>query len=160
MAADGSNLIDQRPEKAAPVPYSEEIAAAICEAVASTARGLAFICATREGFPDRSAVHEWLHAYPEFRAQYDVAKLQQADLLFDECLEIADDGSQDTKTIVRNDGREVQVMDMEWVARSKLRVETRLKMAGKLHPKKYGDKLDVDATIGFIRHEDALAQLR
>jgi hypothetical protein len=51
-------------------------------------------------------------------------------------------------------------MDFEWVARSKLRVETRLKMAGKLAPKKYGEKLDINATIGALRHEDALDQLR
>jgi hypothetical protein len=45
------------------------------------------------------------------------------------------------------------------VARSKLRIETRLKMASKLAPKKYGDKLDLTATVGFTRQEDALAEL-
>jgi len=143
-----------------PVEYSAEVAEAICNAIATTPRGVDFLCRTHDGFPVKSTVTNWLNEYPEFRQAYEAAKLIQADLLFDQCLEIADDGSGDTKTVTRNDGKEIEVMDLEWVARSKLRVETRLKMAGKLNPKKYGDKLDVDHVMGVIRHEDALAQLR
>jgi hypothetical protein len=153
-----TSLIEVFPSR--PVEYSPEVGSAVCEAIATTPRGLHYLCANHQGFPDPRTVHRWLGAHPEFRAEYDIARLRQADLLFDECLEIADDASRDTKTITRNDGKEVEVMDFEWVARSKLRVETRLKMAGKLAPKRYGDKLELDATVGFVRYEDALDQLR
>ena len=142
------------------IGYTPELATAICEAVATTPRGLLFLCASNENFPPEARVSEWLRKYPEFRAEFDLAKLRQADLLFDQCLEIADDDRHDTKTITRGDGSTLEVMDFEWVARSKLKVETRLKMAGKLSPKKYGDKIDVNASVGAIRFEDALEQLR
>lgn len=142
------------------VEYTDEVAEAICEAVATTARGLDFICATNPDFPDARTVHRWLNDKAEFRTAYGFARQRQADLIFDECLEIADDDHGDRKEIVRNDGQVIEVMDAEFVARSKLKIETRLKMAGKLAPKKYGDKLDVNASIGFTRQEDALAELR
>jgi hypothetical protein len=143
-----------------PVKYTPEVGAEICEAIATTPRGLDYLCATRAGFPHPRKVAEWLAAHPEFRKAYEIAKDRQADLLFFECLEIADDARRDTKLVTRGDGEVVETMDFEWVARSKLRVETRLKMAGKLAPKKYGEKLDINATIGALRHEDALDQLR
>jgi hypothetical protein len=143
-----------------PVAYSEAVGRAVCEAIASTPRGIDYLCATHEGFPSPRSIDNWLVEHIEFRKAYEVAKLRQADLLFDQCLEIADDSSGDTKTIKRNDGREVEVMDREWVARSDLRVRTRLQMAGKLNPKKYGPKLDIDANLGVIRHEDFLDQLK
>jgi hypothetical protein len=145
--------------RAPPTRYSPEVGAAICEAIATTPRGLDYLCAARAGFPNPRTVTEWLGAHPEFRKAYEIAKDRQADLLFFECLEIADDAKRDTKIVMRGD-EPVEVMDFEWVARSKLRVETRLKMAGKLAPKKYGEKLDLTGTLGFTRHEDALEQLR
>ncbi len=61
----------------------------------------------------------------------------QADALFDEALEIADDASGDwTK-----DAKGNKVLDHEHVQRSRLRVDTRKWAAGKMAPKRYGDKL-------------------
>lgn len=142
-----------------PVEFSQEVADAICEAVATTPRGLDFLCSTTPEFPTMRAVMHWLAKNEAFRNAYGIAKLRQADLIFDECLEIADDASGDRKVITRNDGSEVEVMDAEFVARSKLRIDTRLRMAGKLNPKKYSDKLDLNATVGFTRQEDALSEL-
>lgn len=139
--------------------YSPELAEAICETIATTARGMDFLCATKPGWPNPRTVTRWLNEKPEFRKGYELAKERQADLLFFECLEIADDGTGDTKTVERGNGETVEVCDTEWVARSKLRVDTRLKMAGKLAPKKYGDRLDVNAAVGVFRFEDVLAQL-
>jgi hypothetical protein len=36
------------------------------------------------------------------------------------------------------------VPDSEWISRSKLRVETRLKLLAKWDPKRYGDRLNLD----------------
>lgn len=121
-----------------PSSYSEEMAAEICERVATTPRGLDFICESDEALPSARQIHRWLSAHEEFRQSYARARDRQADLLFDECLEIADDCSSDTK--LTKEG--VEVCDAEWISRSKLRVDTRRWMAGKLAPKKYGERAE------------------
>ncbi len=61
----------------------------------------------------------------------------QADALFDEALEIADDAAGDVTT--DKDGKET--VNHENIQRSRLRVDTRKWAAGKLAPKRYGDKI-------------------
>ncbi len=78
----------------------------------------------------------------------------QADALFDEALEIADDASGDWTA--DKDGK--KTLDHEHVQRSRLRVDTRKWAAGKLAPKRYGDKLNLGGTLG-LRWEDALKEL-
>lgn len=132
------------PSKAGrPTDFTTETAEAICEAIASTPRGLDFICETTAAFPSARTVHRWLAAHEPFRQSYALARERQADLIFDECLEIADDSSGDVK-IVGRDGEEREVMDAEFAQRSKLRIETRKWMAGKLAPKKYGEKASLE----------------
>ena len=126
-----------------PSSFSQEIADEICELVATTPRGLDFICSSDDKLPCARTVHSWLSAQPAFLQSYLRARERQADLIFDECLEIADDHSRDTK-LVGTKGDEREVADTEWISRSKLRVDTRMRMAGKLHPKKYGDKLQTE----------------
>lgn len=127
-----------------PVTYSAELAGEICEAIASSARGLARICRENERFPAASTVYAWLEAHAEFRERYARARLRQAELLADECLDIADDASEDTVTTARGD-----VLNREWLQRSKLRVDTRKWMAAKLAPKKYGtEKQEVTHEAG------------
>jgi hypothetical protein len=60
----------------------------------------------------------------------------------DEILEIADDSSNDTKTIHKG-GNDIDIENTEWVNRSKLRVDSRKWLLSKMMPKKYGEKLDV-----------------
>ena len=72
-----------------------------------------------------------------FSAQYARARDLRADTLFDEALEIADETSDDW---IRAED-EKKVLDHEHVQRSRLRVDTRKWAAGKLAPKRYGDKL-------------------
>lgn len=125
-----------------PSTYSEEIADLICEAIAITPKGLEHICAADERFPAASCVYKWLHQHDAFEEKYLRARAKQAFLLFDECLSIADDTCNDTRMVGQDDG-EREVVNTEWIQRSKLRVDTRMRMAGKLNPKRLGDKLDV-----------------
>lgn len=140
---------------ARPSEFTPEIAEEICERIATTPRGIDFICESDESLPSARTVHRWLNAHEEFRQSYLRARERQADLLFDECLEIADDTANDTKITEYENGSVSEQPNSEWVTRSKLRVDTRLRMAGKLAPKKYGDKLqlggDPDGTP--VRHE-------
>ena len=61
----------------------------------------------------------------------------QADALFDEALEIADEASGDWTT----DKNGKLALDHEHVQRSRLRVDTRKWTAAKLAPKRYGDEI-------------------
>lgn len=140
--------------------YSEQLAEKICERISTSTDRLRKICS--ELGIDYSNVKRWLLKYPEFRAQYSTAKELQADEIFDEMLEIADDDSDDSIYVETQDkdGQGAKrVMNSEFIQRSKLRVETRFKIASKLAPKKYGDKVEVnqhntgEQTIRFVRDE-------
>lgn len=123
-----------------PSNFTQELGDAVCERIATTSRGLDFICASDKELPTARMVHRWLNENPDFEQRYLRARERQADLIFDECLEIADETAFDT--LKGRDGAEIP--NTEWISRSKLRVDTRMRMAGKLAPKKYGEKLGLD----------------
>ncbi len=89
--------------------------------------------------PDKATVLRWLadKKKADFRERYVYAREMQADALFDQALEIADDASGDWTE--DKDGK--KVVDHENIQRSRLRVDTRKWAAGKMAPKRYGDKL-------------------
>lgn len=119
-----------------PTKYSPEIAALVCERVATTTMGLKRMCAENDELPDHSTIYLWRLKHPEFSDQYAQAKLKQADLMAEECLEISDDAYNDT--IMNADGHEVP--NSAAIARARLRIDTRKWLASKLLPKQYGDR--------------------
>lgn len=127
-----------------PTKYSDELADKVCLAIASTPRGLAHVCAA-DDMPSPSAVYKWLASEPDFVEKYLRAREAQSHLLLDECMDIADDGTNDF--VMTDKG---PALDRDHIARSKLRVETRMRMAGKLNPKRYGDKLDLSSSDGTM----------
>lgn len=122
---------------ARPSSFSQETADIICERL-SLGESMRSICSDEE-MPDQTTVYRWLRSQEEFRLQYARAREEQADSVFEEMLEIADDGRRDYS--VDEDGREI--VDHDHIQRSKLRVETRKWMLGKMAPKKYGDRLQL-----------------
>ena len=86
--------------------------------------------------PNHETIHAWKYQNPEFFAQYAKAKIAQADLLAEEIIDIADDTASDS--IIDEHGN--KVFNSEYVARSRLRIDTRKWHASKLMPKTYGDK--------------------
>lgn len=122
-----------------PSIYTDDLANKICAIIATSSKSLKKICETDE-MPSVSTVLKWLNTNEAFLRQYTRAKEEQADLLVDEMIEIADDGSQDLDGY--NDyGKPIE--NKEFVNRSRLKVETRKWIASKLKPKRYGEKLDV-----------------
>lgn len=119
--------------------YSPELASRICLLIAE-GQSLRSICKL-EGMPVRATIHNWLLERPDFAAQYEVAQSLRADALFDECLEIADDASRDAVTKTRPDGSTYKGFDFDHIARSRLRVDTRKWVCGRMAPKKYGDRV-------------------
>ena len=120
-----------------PSRYTEVLAAEICRRLAE-GESLRKICKDTS-VPAISTVMGWLFdgKHADFSEQYARARDLQADKLFDEALEIADESSDDR--ITTEEGK--KVLDHEHVQRSRLRVDTRKWAASKLAPKRDGDKL-------------------
>lgn len=131
-----------------PTDFTQEIADEICELIAD-GTSLRKIC-DRPDMPNKATVFRWLAAHQTFSDQYAHARDSQADTLFDDVLAIADqyDSAADK-------------LDVDHIQRAKLRIDARKWMAGKLRPKKYGEKLelehggkiDLTPTINFNAHK-------
>lgn len=122
------------------VPYSQETADRICLLIASSTKGIKRLCRENSDWPTPQNIFRWVFKHPHFRDQYARAKANQVELLAEEALEIAYDGSSDTYIDEKNNER----CDHEWVARSRLKIDTIKWFASKLAPKIYGDRLIVD----------------
>lgn len=139
-----------------PSTYTEDLCGRICQRLAE-GESLRAVCRD-DDMPAMSSVFKWLSEYPAFSEQYARAREAQADTLFDDILEIADDARNDWMVRHGDDDAGWQA-NGEHIQRAKLRVEARKWMAGKLQPKKYGDKVQQDINL-TVSHEDALEQLK
>jgi hypothetical protein len=101
------------------------------------------ICA-EEAMPNISTVIRWLAADEDFARRYTRAREMQAEILADEMLGIADDGTNDWMEKKDQKGNVTGwALNGEAVARSKLRLEQRRWWAEKLRPKVYGNKVAI-----------------
>ena len=124
-----------------PSGYSQDIADTICERIAD-GQSLRTICSDPD-MPRQAMVFRWLAKYDEFSEQYARAREAQADTLADELLDIVDDGRNDWMSNNAPDNPGYKE-NGEAINRSRLRAETRKWIAGKLRPKKYGDKIGLE----------------
>ncbi len=129
---------------ARPSSYSLKAADTICERLAE-GNSLNSICVS-DDMPHKATVFRWLSSHDEFRDQYARAREAQADVLFDEILDIANTPIEGTKTKLDKDGEVVEIFKGDMIEHRRLQIDARKWMAGKLRPKVYGDKLDVDLT--------------
>lgn len=124
-----------------PSSYTPDLAREICKRIAS-GESLRNICRD-EHMPNAATVHDWVLEDREgFHKQYARAREIQAENMFDEILNISDDGENDYMTITKGDFS-YNVEDREVTSRSKLRVDSRKWYLSKVLPKKFGEKLDV-----------------
>ncbi|ANC53444.1 hypothetical protein A4249_07095 [Brevundimonas sp. GW460-12-10-14-LB2] len=121
-----------------PSDYSPEVAQEICDRL-SQGEPLAAICRD-DHMPAVRTVSDWKAAHPTFSADFAHAREAGFDQIALDCLEIADDTRNDTKMVGRGEDKH-EAADTEWISRSKLRVETRLKLLAKWDPKRYGDRV-------------------
>jgi len=133
--------------------YTDEVAATICERLA-LGESLRRICAEgsldgdKNSMPSKTTVFRWLEANESFRDQYARAREWQAETILDDILEIADETSHDSQEIEIAPGLKVTQVNHEVVQRSKIRVDSRFKLMGQLHPKKYGPKMALTGADG------------
>lgn len=124
-----------------PPLYSPELAKTICDRIID-GESLRGMC-SEEGMPNISTIFLWLSDRDkgDFLDMYVSAKKLQADTFMEDALQIADYTERDS--IIGKNGD--IIIDGEWVARSRLRIETRMKIASKLAPRKYGEKSIIES---------------
>jgi len=109
----------------------------------SSGKPMTLICAPDDMPADRT-VREWADTDEELSAAIARAREAGFDQIALDALAIADEVD-DRDTIVTERG---EMPNKEWIMRSKLRVETRLKLLSKWDPKRYGDRLAIAGDEG------------
>lgn len=139
---------------ARPSEYTPEIGDEICLRISQGESVRAIV--KSESMPSSSSIYRWLldEDKKPFWEQYEKARNIQAELMFEELLEIADDGTNDYVEKERENGSTYTILDSEHVQRSRLRIDTRKWFLSKVLPKKFGEKLDMttngkDLNISF-----------
>jgi hypothetical protein len=123
-----------------PATYDKAIAQQMCEQL-SEGIPLREIC-RQEGYPAWRTVYLWMSKDPDLSAAIAHARDIGYDAMAEECLDIADNAGNDY--MERLDAEGVPVgwqVNGDHIQRSKLRIETRLKLLAKFNPKRYGDKI-------------------
>lgn len=120
--------------------YTDDRADEICRRM-STGEPLAAICRD-EHMPGLRTVYDWAEADTALAARIARAREEGEEAIAASCLAIADDATNDW---MERNGQDSPgyTLNGEHVQRSKLRIDTRLKLLAKWNPKKYGDKVDV-----------------
>jgi hypothetical protein len=108
-----------------PSSYTVEAAEQICEAIAAGGH-LHVICA-EEGMPSERTIHRWLQGSADFRQLYAHARERQQEVFAAEVVLIADTEPDP--------------------ARARNRMDARKWHASKVAPKKWGDRIEVDAKV-------------
>jgi hypothetical protein len=127
-----------------PSTYSADVAAEICRRL-STGETLKAIC-REDAFPPDATVRLWaLNNVEGFAAQYAAARDLGLDAMADDLLEIADTPQDGVTTTDQEWGTSEKRGDM--LEHRKLRYDARKWYLSKLAPKRYGDRLNVEATV-------------
>jgi hypothetical protein len=88
--------------------------------------------------PKRRTVYDWFEADAEFAAQFRAARARGVHALAEQCLEIADGPA----------------LDAVAVADKRVKIDTRLRLAGKWLPAIYGERVDVNHSGEVVTRHD------
>lgn len=138
-----------------PSKFTDALLTSICERLA-TGEPLAQICRD-EGYPHPSTVRDWAREREDVSLAIARAREDGFDQIAMEALRIADDGEADKVPDADGNLR----TDSEAIQRSKLRVETRLKLLAKWDPKRYGERITTEHAGSIaLTHEQFLETLK
>lgn len=85
-----------------------------------------------EGGPDVRSLYRWIEEDPAFRSELQRAHRVRAARLVAKAFEIADYTAEDTEVRAKSNGEEYEVPNHEWMQRSKLRLDLRMRVAAQL----------------------------
>jgi hypothetical protein len=125
-----------------PTKRSPEVIQRILDGL-SKGTTLSAIC-REPGMPDPSNVWKWAQNDAELSKDIAHARNLGFDAIADECMEIANTPIEGIESCVGPDGERITRKDM--LGHRKLQIETRLKLLAKWDPKRYGEKVDVNAS--------------
>jgi len=120
--------------------FTYELFRQICETIAHSDKGLRHICKQHDIAP--SSFYYWLSSDTDLAKEYQQAREQQADYLAEQLLEIANDDSKDMITCSVT-GK--QTPNPVAARRSWIQIQTRMWIAARLNPRKYGYKVTPEA---------------
>ncbi|MGL5735469.1 MAG: hypothetical protein ACRCYS_11435 [Beijerinckiaceae bacterium] len=143
-----------------PCNYTQAIADEVCERIA-LGETLIAICED-DWMPHLATVYRWMQREDrnDFREAYARARELQADTYFDRVQEVARTPMEGSVVTVGPDGITERREDM--LGHRRLMVDALKWQAGKLRPKKYGDKLDLTTdgkAIGELGETERAAQV-
>jgi hypothetical protein len=152
--SDATTLSEPRRPVGRPSTYTPDIVDRICEAIVEGESVKSI--GKREDMPTATCIMNWLNRHPEFVDQYARACEVRTLIYAREALDIADTVLHAEKVKTLPDGS-IERISGDAVERSKLMVETRLKLMSALNPKRFGQKVDVNHT-GQITLESLVTQ--
>jgi hypothetical protein len=121
-----------------PSKYSEALADAICEQIAS---GRSLLKITDDlDYPSENTVYRWISTIDAFREKYAHARELQAEHYAQEIVDLADCPVEARKVVIKADGSE-EITIGDNVERTRVQIDARKWYASKLYPKKYSEKL-------------------
>jgi len=137
---------------AKPYNHTEEekiiIVTEICDRVIE--EKISFNKAVKESKISYVTFFQWLSKSDQLKELYNYATLIRSDILFDEMIDIADDGINDFVKKQISEGVEVEILNSEHIQRSRLRIDARKWILAKMQPKKYGERLDLSSSDGSM----------
>lgn len=151
-ASGGEETIKRK--RGRPSRYTEELAAEIISRIAQ-GETLRAIC-REDPMPSWNTVYAWRESVPGFSERLARARDDGEEAIAQECMDIADDATNDWMLTHGKDDAELYKLNGEHVQRSKLRIETRLKLLAIWNPKKWGAKVDLNHGV---QPENPLATL-
>lgn len=93
---------------------------------------------------DHATARRWESEIPEHATNSTRAREIGCHALADQCIDIADQAARDWVPVKDNEGNIIDIkVDGEHVQRSRLRIDTRMRLIGKWLPKVYGDKVAI-----------------
>jgi len=123
-----------------PTKYSDELADEVCLRIATSKDGIHKIA--NEFGVGAWTLFNWKYEHEYFSHNYARAKELQAEFLKQQIIDIADDSSDDEQVDQFGNVK----LNREFVERSKLKVQTRQWLMGRLAPREYGDKKQEEDT--------------
>lgn len=113
-----------------------------------------------DDMPNRETIWRWAALDRKFSEDYERAMQIRADGMFDDILEIADDGTNDWME-VHGEGSAGWKANGEALQRSRLRVDTRKWVLARMFPNKYGDSqtININAAIETRSDDELLKEL-
>lgn len=114
----------------------------VCYQIAEEGKSLRSILKD-ENLPAMSTFMKWISESEQYARAYATAVELRADLLVEDILNIADNVGQDM--VENEDG--IPVINHAVIQRDRLRVDSRKWLAARMNPKKYGDKLNLEADV-------------